>query len=589
VAFDTLARRYYIADEGNLRIRVVDTVANRISTLAGNGSPFIEGDGGNALSAMFTSITCVATDSNANLYIVDSSRHKLRRVTAATGIINTVAGTGTAGFSGDGGPATAATLNFPYTVVLDSNANIYIADELNSRVRRVAASNGFITTFAGDGTFQYTGDGVLATSTALNYPRGLAIDSASNLYIADTSNFRVRRVNPSTNIITTFLGAGYQDPVLAGASTMDTPLQTTAAIAMNATNNLYFTELETNRLWFVSTNLTVQPFSGFSTITYQGDAGPILSSFFNGVSGLATDASNNIIICDQSNYRIRKSYTFGTPVFSRYLTMNMSYSNYSTTTGQATVSLNGNVLKTFSASTGLPDSYSITDADITDYPLQSSNPATGGQEPYIAITQTDTAGYTQLQGNFWVGQIPNQANTGSYLNSNAGISMNFGYLQFPSSLRGVTIQNKYNDTSLRSLFYNGSLVNASDPYIKEGVESASLAACASTVAALPLHRFMYNAEYRSTFQTRDLHRLGFLTTEVAQHFPKSVSRCATGGPLSSFQTLDMGQIKYAHLGATKALLEAVRELEEQVEELERAKSSILATAAASATQRKALL
>jgi hypothetical protein len=332
---------------------------------------------------------------------------------------------------------------------------------------------------------------------------------------------------------------------------------------MNRTNNLYFTELETNRLWFVSTNLTVQPFSGASSISYQGDGGPILSSFFNAPSGLLSDSNNNILICDQSNYRLRKTYTFGTPVFSRYLTMNFAYSNLSTTTGQATVSLNGNLLKTFSASTGLPDSFSITDADITAYPLQNSNPVTGGQEPYVAITQTDTAGYTLLNGNFWIGQIPNQVNTGSYLNSNVGINMNFGYLQFPSSLRGTTIENKYNDASLRSVFYNGSLVNASDPYIKEALEDASLSICKSTIEQLPLHRFAYISSYRSTFQIKDTYRLGCMTTEVKPHFPKSVSL----SPTTEAETLDIAQIKYAHIGTTKALMDTVRNLENQIEEL----------------------
>ena len=186
------------------RITIIETVA---------GSEAFGGDGGAATAARLNRSGGVALDGGGNLYIADTDNHRIRKVDASTGIISTVAGSGTAGFFGDGGAATAARLDRPGGVALDGGGNLYIADTDNHRIRKVDASTGIISTIAGSGTAGYGafgGDGGSATSTAarLNRPGGVALDGGGNLYIADTDNHRIRKVDASTGIISTVAGSG---------------------------------------------------------------------------------------------------------------------------------------------------------------------------------------------------------------------------------------------------------------------------------------------------------------------------------------------------------------------------------------------
>ncbi len=181
----------YIADYKNNRIRRVDA-SGVISTVAGKGTAGYSGDGGPASSAELSTPSGVAVDTSGNIYIADSSNNCIRKVDAS-GVISTVAGKGTGGYSGDGGPASSAELSSPFGVAVDASGNIYIADDKNNRIRKVDAS-GVISTVAGNGTGGYSGDGGPATSAELNSPSGLAVDSSGNIYIADTTNYRVREV-----------------------------------------------------------------------------------------------------------------------------------------------------------------------------------------------------------------------------------------------------------------------------------------------------------------------------------------------------------------------------------------------------------
>src|SRR5438876_70388 len=184
----------YIADQSNLRIRKVDAAAGIITTVAGNGSPAFAGDGGAATSASLNEPSGVAVDASGNVYIADQSNHRIRKVDAATGIITTVAGNGSPAFAGDGGAATSASLNNPDGVAVDASGNVYIADQSNHRIRRVPAATGIITTVAGNGSPAFAGDGGAATSASLNYPDRVALDASGNLYIADQNNHRIRKV-----------------------------------------------------------------------------------------------------------------------------------------------------------------------------------------------------------------------------------------------------------------------------------------------------------------------------------------------------------------------------------------------------------
>ena len=153
------------------------------------------GDGGPAIFARLNSPRGLAVDGNGNLYIADTGNNRIRKVTPS-GLITTIAGSGTKGFSGDGGAGTSAQLNTPYAVAVDSAGNVYIADYLNSRIRKLAV-NGVITTIAGNGTFSYSGDGGPATSAALFFPSGVAVDSSGNVYIADSQNNVIRMLTPA--------------------------------------------------------------------------------------------------------------------------------------------------------------------------------------------------------------------------------------------------------------------------------------------------------------------------------------------------------------------------------------------------------
>jgi hypothetical protein len=192
VAVDTNGN-LYIADTGNGRIRKVAVDTGVITTVAGNGTPGYSGDGGPATSASLEGPNGVAVDANGNLFIADSGNHRIRKVAADTGVITTIAGNGTAGYSGDDALAASASLDASH-VAVDSSGNLYVSDDGNNVIRRVAADIGVITTVVGNGSFGFSGDSGPATSASLNAPFGMALDSAGNLYIADSYNNRVRKV-----------------------------------------------------------------------------------------------------------------------------------------------------------------------------------------------------------------------------------------------------------------------------------------------------------------------------------------------------------------------------------------------------------
>ena len=181
----------YIADQNNQRIRAVDPATGVITTVAGTGTAGYSGDGGLATSAEINGPTGLTVDPYGNLFFADAGNARIREVTASTGIITTVAGNGTADYAGDDGPATSAEINSPIGVVMDTHGNLVFSDAGNARIREVAASTGIITTAAGNGTAGYAGDGGLATGAELK-PGGLAVDASGNLYIADGSNERIR-------------------------------------------------------------------------------------------------------------------------------------------------------------------------------------------------------------------------------------------------------------------------------------------------------------------------------------------------------------------------------------------------------------
>jgi hypothetical protein len=255
----------YIDDLANRVIRAVSP-AGVIRTVAGNGTAVSSGDGGPATAAgLFLPIRC-AVDPNGILYIADQGAHRIRKVDL-NGTITTFAGTGVQGFSGDGGPATAAAMNNPTSVMADGAGNIYISDQYNERVR-VVNSSGIITTVAGNGVEGFSGDGGPATSASLDHPGGLAMDSAGSLFIVDPNNERVRKV--SGGVITTVVGNGVLGYGGDGGSPLQAELSNPVAIALDNFGNMFLGDTANNRVRVVT---GVAAGSGTGTCAYTLSAG----------------------------------------------------------------------------------------------------------------------------------------------------------------------------------------------------------------------------------------------------------------------------------------------------------------------------
>jgi len=276
--------KYYIADEGNNRIRLVGT-NGIINTVAGTGSPGYSGDTGAAISATLNSPAGVAVDSTGNLYIADKGNNCVRMV-GINGIINTVAGTGSAGYLGDNGPATSATLDGPAGVAVDGTGNLYIAD-YNNRCIRMVGTNGIITTLAGSGLFSYSGDGGAATNASFRNPAGVTVDSAGNVYIADEGNNRIRVVG-TNGIINTIVGTGNAGFSGDGGAATGENVYEPAGMAIDSAGNFYIADYGDDRIRKVWNNGSPFPALLFNDFTptnsgnYQvvitGNGGSVTSS-----------------------------------------------------------------------------------------------------------------------------------------------------------------------------------------------------------------------------------------------------------------------------------------------------------------------
>jgi uncharacterized protein (TIGR03437 family) len=277
-----------------------------ITTVAGTGgSNGFSGDGGPATQAQLSSPTGVAVDGAGTLYIADQVNNRIREVTKG-GLISTQAGSSASGgFAGDGGAATAADLNAPLGVVVDSGGNFYIADTKNDLVRKVTSAD-VISTYAGQYAlgFAFTGDGGAATSAAFNGPAAVALDKAGNLYVIDIGNNRVRKVTASTGIITTIAGTNGQgfsgDGGLATIAKLSRPL----GVAVDSSGTVYIADSQNNRIRKV-VGSTITTVVGTGASSFSGDGGPAVNAALNNPSGVAVDAAGNLYIADTNNGRIR--------------------------------------------------------------------------------------------------------------------------------------------------------------------------------------------------------------------------------------------------------------------------------------------
>ncbi|MBW2596747.1 MAG: hypothetical protein JRC93_12420, partial [Deltaproteobacteria bacterium] len=271
------------------------TVKNKVSiikTVAGNGTDGFSGDGGPATEAQLDSPTSVTVDSSGNLFIADSDNFRIRKVDPS-GIITTVAGNGTYGYSGDGGPATEAQLSWTYGVAVDASGNMYIVDTYNQCIRKVDAS-GIITTVAGDGISGYNGDGIPATGASLNYPYSVAVDTWGNLYIDDMGNYRIRKVDPS-GIITTVAGDRYGCDGDGGPA-MGAGLKMPRGITVDAWGNLYVVDRRCGQIRKVDTSGIITTVAGSGVYGGSGDGGPATEASLSFLESVAVDPSGNVYI-----------------------------------------------------------------------------------------------------------------------------------------------------------------------------------------------------------------------------------------------------------------------------------------------------
>jgi sugar lactone lactonase YvrE len=277
--------------------------------VAGSGERGYAGDNGSAINAKLNQPTAVAIDKTGNLYIADNGNHRIRKV-AADGTITTFAGTGERGFGGDGGLAVKALFNRPYGVQVDPQGNVLIADQGNNRIRKITA-DGRISTVAGNGTQDFSGDGGLATSASLSQPNDVTADKAGNLYIADSGNHRVRKVTPDGRI-TTIAGtgqlryngeSGYSGD---GGRAIKARLNLPSEVIMDGMGNLYIGDFSNHTVRKITPDGIISTVAGTGKRGFNGDNIPAIQAQLNEPGGIALALDGSLLIADGINYRIRR-------------------------------------------------------------------------------------------------------------------------------------------------------------------------------------------------------------------------------------------------------------------------------------------
>lgn len=308
------AGNIYIADDYNYCIRKIN-VNGTISTIAGSALTGYGGDNGLAIFAQFAEITGVAVDGAGNVYIADKGNSRIRKIDAA-GIITTIAGNGSDAYSGDGGKAVSACLGSgPADITIDGAGNVLFSD--NSAIRKIS-HEGIITKIAGNGSAGYSGDGGPATAAGLAKPKGLAVDTAGNIYVADYDDNRVRKINKA-GIITTVAGNGYKEDIGFGGfygdggPATDAELSGPTGVAVDGAGNVFIADYNNHCVRKVDTSGIITTIAGTAVNDYSGDGGPATAAKFASTAGLTFDAAGNLYICDPVNNRVRKVDKAGVP------------------------------------------------------------------------------------------------------------------------------------------------------------------------------------------------------------------------------------------------------------------------------------
>ncbi len=308
-----LNRPYCIAldDSGNVytgefygfRIRKINAKTNIITTIAGTGMAGYNGDGISAFSAEIGNPSGIAIDSLNNIYFTDVSNNRIRKI-GFNGIISTIGGNGTQGFSGDNGPATSAEIYQPHFIAVDKIGNVYFTDSDNQRVRKISTT-GIITTIAGTGSIGYTGDNGPATAAELNFPTGICVDKQQNIYITDENNNCVRKITAATGIISTIAGNGTNGFSGDNGPAIAAELNSPWGLCMDVSGNVYISDNVNFRVRMINTSGIISTIAGNGTSGFSGDGG-LATSAELALGDVSVDHLGNIYVADGDNARIRK-------------------------------------------------------------------------------------------------------------------------------------------------------------------------------------------------------------------------------------------------------------------------------------------
>jgi len=244
-------------------------------------------------------------DSQGNLFVAEAKSHTVRRVDKASGVVTTVAGNGESGYSGDGGPGNQATMQEPYSLQVDGNGDVYVVDRLNAVVRKVDGSTGIITTVAGTGEVGYSGDGGPGNQAMLREPNDCFLDGKGGLLIADIQDQRIRRLDLASGIITTIAGNGEKERSGDGKPALDASFLGSRAVCMDSKGNTYVAEREGNGVRKIDANGIMSTVAGTGERGYEGDGGPALTATWGSPKALRCDAQDNIVVVDTENHAIR--------------------------------------------------------------------------------------------------------------------------------------------------------------------------------------------------------------------------------------------------------------------------------------------
>src|SRR5438094_8654789 len=277
----------------------------KIQTVVGTGEEGYAGDGGPATQALIGEAYGCDFDTEGNLYICDGRNHTIRRIDKNSGIITTVAGSGRQGYSGDGGPATEATLNNLYSLQVDTNGDIYIVDRLNAAMRKVDAATGVITTVAGTGEPGNGGDGGAGVLAQLREPNVCFLDGKGGLLIADVQDQRIRRLDLRTGIITTFAGTGDKARAGDGGPAIAASILGARAVCLDSRGNTYICEREGNGIRKVDAHGIMSTYAGTGARGYSGDRGPAITATWGAPRAIRCDHHGNLLVVDTENHAIR--------------------------------------------------------------------------------------------------------------------------------------------------------------------------------------------------------------------------------------------------------------------------------------------